>query len=143
MKIPEYVTKEEVSRVCRELGFKDWSSATPEITDAEAAVIHDIVNTARLAVTAAEFKRGLEVELEHGTMYPDANVTNNHPVLTGLIVMAHLKESLDYYQRLEVAEIEGDMFKAHKAGDADKLQAKYGKLIAARFDLAKTEAGQA
>jgi len=36
------------------------------------------------------------VELEHGTRFKDANVTNNHPLLTGKIVFAHLKESLYY-----------------------------------------------
>lgn len=142
MKLPEYVTREEVARVCRELNFKDWSAVTPEITDTEAAAIQKIVNTAGLAVTPEDFKRGLEVELEHGTMNPDANVTNNHPILTGMIVMAHLKESLDYYRRLEVAEIEGDLLKAFRAGDAGKLQSKYGKLITARLELAETEARQ-
>lgn len=142
MKLPEYVTKEEVARVCRELGFKDWSRTTPEITEAESAAILNIVNIAGLPVPAADFKSGLEVELEHGTMYPDANVTNNHPILTGLIVMAHLKESLDYYQRLEVAEIEGDLFKAYTAGDDDKIKAKYGKLITAKLKLAETESSQ-
>jgi len=36
--------------------------------------------------------------------FPDANVTDNHPVLTEKIVLAHLKESLLYYKRLAVAE---------------------------------------
>jgi hypothetical protein len=44
------------------------------------------------------------VELEHGTRYPEANVTNNHPILTGKIVLAHLKETLDYYQRLVMSK---------------------------------------
>ena len=30
MKLPEYVTVDEVKRVCREIGLRDWS----EITDA-------------------------------------------------------------------------------------------------------------
>jgi hypothetical protein len=33
-------------------------------------------------------------------------------LLTGKIVLAHLKETLDYYLRLEVAELEGDILKA-------------------------------
>ena len=41
--------------------------------------------------------------------FKDANVTNNHPLLTGLIVLAHFKESLDYYKLFEVAELEGDL----------------------------------
>ena len=83
---------------------------------------------------------GLDVELEHGFMYPDANVTNNHPVLTGMIVLAHMKEALDYYQRLDVAEIEGDMAQAAAAGNADKLLAKYKKLVIAKKAVADAEA---
>jgi len=53
--------------------------------------------------------------------------------------MAHFKESLDYYQRLDVAEIEGDMAKAAAAGNADKLLAKYRRLVKARLELAEAE----
>jgi hypothetical protein len=81
----------------------------------------------------------LEVELEHGLQFPDANVTNNHPILTGKIVLAHLKEMLDYYLRLNVAELEGDLLKASKKGDAEKLARIYKKLIAARADLSEWE----
>ena len=140
MKLPEYISKAEVARVCRELGISDWSvTAGPEVSQAEADIILKTVNTTGMAVRPADFKRGLEVELEHGTTFPDANVTNNHPVLTGLIVMAHFKETLDYYQRLEVAELEGDMRKAYAAGDTAKLAAKYGKLLQARLELAEAE----
>ena len=66
-------------------------------------------------ISAEDFREGLQVELEHGLQFPDANVTNNHPLLTGMIVLAHLKEMLDYYARLEVAELEGDLFKASQA----------------------------
>ena len=72
--------------------------------------------------------------------FPDANVTNNHPLLTGMIVLAHLKESLEYYLRLDVAEIEGDVLKAIVAKAPEKLQAKYKKLTAARRALAEAEA---
>jgi hypothetical protein len=80
------------------------------------------------------------VELEHGIQFPDANVTNNHPVLTGMIVLAHLKEMLDYYERLEVAELEGDLLKAFRGGDLEKAQQKYLKLVEARVELAEKEA---
>ena len=36
-------------------------------------------------------------KLEHDTRFPDADATNNHPVLAGNIVLAHLKESLLCY----------------------------------------------
>jgi len=46
---------------------------------------------------------------------------------------------LDYYTRLEVAELEGDMLKASRAGDEKKLAAYYKKLVAARAELAQAE----
>ena len=133
MQLPEYVPREEVKRICNELGLKDWSDLTePTVTDDEAAAVLRIVNSAGMKIPVEDFRQGLEVELEHGTRYDDANVTNNHPILTGKIVLAHLKESLDYYKRLEVAEIEGDLLKAILGGNPDKTEAKYRKLIAAQ-----------
>jgi hypothetical protein len=79
------------------------------------------------------------VELEHGIHFPEANVTNNHPILTGKIVLAHFKESLDYYQRLEVAEIEGDLLKAVVSKNAQKVAALYEKLVKARSLLSQAE----
>jgi hypothetical protein len=84
-----------------------------------------------------EFCRGLEVELEHGMQFKDANVTNNHPLLTGLIVLAHLKESLDYYKLLEVAELEGDLMIAVAKGNATKSKEYYKRLAKAKIDLNK------
>lgn len=51
-----------------------------------------------------QFRMGLEVELEHGTKFPQANVTGNDPILTGKIAYAHLLEIPDYYTKL--AEME-------------------------------------
>jgi hypothetical protein len=53
-----------------------------------------------------QFRKGLEVELEHGTRFPKANVTNDDPILTGKIAYAHLLELPDYYTRLAVMEKE-------------------------------------
>ena len=140
MSIPEYVSIEETQRVCRELGLRDWTALTDgDIPPEEAQVILAVVNVRNMSVELAKFRRGLEVELEHGLMFDDANVTNNHPLLTGMIVLAHLKESLDYYTYLEVAELEGDLAKAGAAGNAPKLMAKYRKLVAARRELAEAE----
>ena len=55
-------------------------------------------------VDLREFRKGLEVELEHGSQDPQTNVTNNDMVLTGKIALAHLKEVPDYYTRLEKME---------------------------------------
>jgi hypothetical protein len=133
MKLPEYVSKAEVKKVCKELGLKDWSVRKDSaVTKQEAAIILKAANTGGMRVPVEEFRMGLEVELEHGTMYADTNVTNNHPVLTGKIVLAHLKETMDYYERLDVTEIEGDLLKAVKAKDFKKMEQKYKKLIGAQ-----------
>ncbi len=143
MKISTYITTEEVQRVCQELGLRDWTGLTEaKITLEEAKIIQNAVGSEADLIPTPEFKQGLEVELEHGTQFPDANVTNNHPILTGMIVLAHLKEMLDYYTRLEVAELEGDLLKAFKAGNSEKLLAKFGLLLKSRAELAKKETGR-
>jgi hypothetical protein len=58
----------------------------------------------------AQFRRGLDVELEHGDQDPETNVTNGDPVMTAKIAWAHLKELPDYYTRLAVMEGEEDQF---------------------------------
>jgi len=57
-----------------------------------------------------EFTKGVNVELEHGTRYPETNVTNNDKKLTGKIAWAHLKEFPDYYTRLEKLENEAEEY---------------------------------
>jgi hypothetical protein len=61
-------------------------------------------------VNIEEFLKGLNVELEHGTKYPETNITNNDKGLTGKIAWAHLKEFPDYYTRLEKMEKEADTY---------------------------------
>jgi len=53
-----------------------------------------------------QFRRGLEVELEHGEIDPETNVTGDNLVVTGKIAWAHLKEIRDYYTRLDQLEAE-------------------------------------
>jgi len=143
MQIPEYVTAEEVKRVCEKLGVRDWSALSDsKVLPEEATVILSEVNAEGMNIDPESFRAGLEVELEHGTRFKDANVTNNHPILTGKIVLAHLKESLDYYERLEVAELEGDLLKALIAKNSAKVEALYKKLVEARLVLSKVEADQ-
>ncbi len=57
-----------------------------------------------------QFRMGMDVELEHGTVDPRTNVTNDDPLMTGKIALAHLNEFTDYYTRLEKMEKEA---KAH------------------------------
>jgi len=51
-----------------------------------------------------EFTKGVNVEFEHGTKFPETNVTDNDKNMTGKIAWAHLKEFPDYYTRLEKLE---------------------------------------
>jgi hypothetical protein len=143
MKLPEYITVDEVKRVCKEISLRDWSEITdPSVSEAEASTILKIVNVQGMDIPLEAFQKGLEVELEHGTRFEDANVTNNHPVLTGKIVLAHLKETMDYYERIEVAEIEGDLLKAVLSKNLEKIGSKYKKLIAAQKTLNQSVAEQ-
>lgn len=61
-----------------------------------------------------QFRRGLEVELEHGARDPETNVTNDDMSLTGKIAWAHLKEFPDYYTRLDKLESEADAYWASR-----------------------------
>jgi hypothetical protein len=143
MELPEYVTVDEVKRVCKALNIRDWTALTePTVAPEEARVVLAEVNREGMDVSLDRFIKGLEVELEHGVRFQDANVTNNHPILTGKIVMAHFKETLDYYERLDVAELEGDLLKALKAGKAEKVASLYQRLLKARLVLSEAEAEQ-
>ena len=140
MKIPQYITVEEVKRVCRDLKISDWTKkkeSTVSLKEAKAILAH--LDHKDVDIDPNEFRAGLEVELEHGMQFKDANVTNNHPLLTGLIVLAHFKESLDYYKLLEVAELEGDLLKAVAGGQSKKIKTYYGRLAKARIALRKAE----
>ena len=141
MELPDYIPIPEVQRVCRELGLRDWTqlSDPPKVNPEEAEKILQIVNVAGMKIPLEDFIAGLEVELEHGTRFQDANVTNNHPLLTGKIVLAHLKETMDYYRRLEVAELEGDLLQAMAGGNLEKAARKYAALLKAKLELAELE----
>ena len=65
-------------------------------------------------VDLQQFRRGLEVELEHGARDPETNVTNDDLSLTGKIAWAHLKEFPDYYTRLDKLETEADAYWASR-----------------------------
>jgi hypothetical protein len=79
-------TTEEARRIGESLGI-DWSEFDVE-----------------------QFRMGLDVELEHGTVDPATNVTDDDPILTGKIALAHLNEFSDYYTRLAEMEEEAERF---------------------------------
>lgn len=55
-----------------------------------------------------QFRMGMDVELEHGTVDLVTNVTSDDPLMTGKIALAHLNEIPDYYTRLAIMEKEGE-----------------------------------
>lgn len=57
-----------------------------------------------------QFRMGMDVELEHGTENSVTNVTNDDPLMTGKIALAHLNEFPDYYSRLLVLEKEAEKY---------------------------------
>jgi len=87
---PKQTSPDEARRIGDSLGI-DWSNVDLE-----------------------QFRRGLLVELEHGTKDPGTNVTNDDMILTGKIALAHLKEFPDYYTRLATLEAEADKHWAKK-----------------------------
>jgi len=82
----KHFTAEEAKRIGEELGI-DWSKFDVE-----------------------QFRRGMDVELEHGTVDAHTDVTNDDPLMTGKIALAHLNEFPDYYTRLDKMEEEADKF---------------------------------
>ncbi len=57
-----------------------------------------------------QFRAGMDVELEHGLVDPHTNVSNDDPLTTGKIALAHLNEFPDYYTRLEKMEKEAEEY---------------------------------
>jgi len=57
-----------------------------------------------------QFRMGMDVELEHGLIDANTNVTNDDSLMTGKIALAHLNEIQDYYTRLEKMEEEGESY---------------------------------
>ncbi len=80
-------TAEEARQIGEEIGI-DWTSARFDVE---------------------QFRSGMDVELEHGRQDPATNVTDDDPVITGKIALAHLNEFPDYYSRLRQMEREADV----------------------------------
>lgn len=74
------------------------------LLDAEKAARAIGINFATEKFNAYDLMIGMEVELEHGTISKQTNVTNDDLVTTAKIALAHLRELPDYYERLEEME---------------------------------------
>jgi len=81
---------------------------TRRTTSEEARRIGDEIGVDWTRFDLEEFRRGLDVEFEHGSHDPQTDVTGDDPILTGKIALAHLKEFPDYYQRLGLMEAEAE-----------------------------------
>lgn len=57
-----------------------------------------------------QFRMGLNTELEHGRKYNPTNITEDNPLLTAKIALAHLSEFPDYYTRLKQLEEEAKAY---------------------------------
>ncbi|MFA5084269.1 MAG: DUF5661 family protein [Candidatus Paceibacterota bacterium] len=86
----EHFTAEEAKKIGEALGV-DWSQFDVE-----------------------QFRMGMDVELEHGSRSPKTNVTDDDPMMTGKIALAHLNEFADYYTRLSAMEKEADGYWSNK-----------------------------
>ena len=51
----------------------------------------------KMGFTAEEYLEGINIELEHGLVDAETNVTNDDGLMTGKIAYAHLKENKLYY----------------------------------------------
>jgi len=86
-------------------------SGTKHFTAEEAKTIGKLLGIDWSEFDVEEYRMGMDVELEHGKHDPATDVTNDDPLTTGKIALAHLKEFPDYYTRLEKMEEEAK--KAH------------------------------
>lgn len=79
-------------------------------TTKEAKEIGEKLGTDWKNFDVKQFRMGLDVELEHGTVNSNTNVSNDDPLITGKIALAHLNEFPDYYTRLYEMEEEGEKY---------------------------------
>lgn len=86
MSVKKKFTAEEAKSIGERLGI-DWSKFDVE-----------------------QFRMGMDVELEHGKVDTNTNVTNDDPLITGKIALAHLNEFPDYYDRLYEMEEEAEKY---------------------------------
>jgi len=71
-----------------------------EFSPQEAQVLGERIGIDFSVINLEEFRKGLSVELEHGTTHEETNITNDLDEVTAKIAWAHLMEIPDYYTRL-------------------------------------------
>ena len=78
------------------------------LEDSAKAIAAAGVDISKERFLLEDVRRGMDVELEHGSRFPELDVTGDDPVLTAKIALAHLREFPDYYDRLATMEREAD-----------------------------------
>ena len=86
--------------------FKKISKSKTNFTSEEAREAGERlgIDWDKVPYGVEQFRMGLNIELEHGLVDPETNITNDDPILTGKIALAHLNELSDYYTRLNRME---------------------------------------
>ena len=79
-----------------------------KFTSTEASQIGKTLGITWDTFNVEQFRLGLDVELEHGTIRQHTNITDDDPIMTGKIALAHLTEFPDYYDRLHKMEREAE-----------------------------------
>ncbi len=93
---------------------KELFMAKKHFTHDEALEIGNQLGITWKEFNVDQFRRGLDVELEHGIHDPLTDVTHDDALVTGKIALAHLHEYPDYYDRLEIMEQEAEAFWKNK-----------------------------
>lgn len=79
-------------------------------TAEEAKSIGEVLGIDWSKFDVEQFRMGMDVELEHGLVDPNTNVSDDDSLITGKIALAHLNEFPDYYTRLEKMEKEAEAY---------------------------------
>jgi len=62
MKLPDYITKDEVKRVCKELKIRDWTKLrNANVQPKEAKILLAFVNTEKMAIGPNSFASVLKL----------------------------------------------------------------------------------
>ena len=115
---PNVVSEREAKAVLAQLRYAiDTQLLEPKMGKPQPDIISDFLPKGKRYKRAKtlghlwEFQYALAVELEHGKTR-GSNITNNHPLLTALVVVAHLAEDKLYYARVWEMETNGALFTA-------------------------------
>jgi len=129
MLMPALVSTEEVRRLCQLMGLSDWTRLeVDDIPLDEAEIIRQALGPIARRVDPEDFRCGLVKELLHGRKGA-FNLTNNHPLLTGLRALNHLLEEADYYQDERIRAVQTSLSLAIQAGDGARIGQLYHELV--------------